>query len=234
MTTSIQQPLRLAAAVLLAGGLGACGMFGEKTEQERVAEQREEMSNARDLVQQSAEVVRKMKADPELAAQMSQAKGILIVPDFARGAFIVGGRGGEGVVLSRQQGQWSNPAFYNVGGISVGPQVGAEAGQVAFLLMSDKAVDAFKEGDNFSLNAEAGLTIVDWSASAQASLGQSDVVAWSDTQGLFGGADIGVSDVAWDEDENRAYYGTEVSPQAILSGQVRNPQAMPLQRALTG
>jgi hypothetical protein len=104
---------------------------------------------------------------------------------------------GGGLVVMREDGGWSDPAFYDVGGISVGPQVGGAGGAVAFLLMDQQAVDAFKRSNSFSLNAGAGLSIVDYSANSQASWGKGDTIMWSDNAGAYVGATISVTDVEW-------------------------------------
>ena len=103
-------------------------------------------NDAQKLVDNAVKVVQRMKKDPKLEKLMAKAKGIYIVPDFGRGALIVGGRGGAGVVLAQNNGRWSNPAFYDFGAISFGAQAGGSGGPVAFLLMSQQAIDAFKSG----------------------------------------------------------------------------------------
>ena len=50
---------------------------------------------------------------------------------------------GTGVVLARtQSGGWSYPAFYTMGGASVGFQVGAQASEVVLLIMNEGALSA--------------------------------------------------------------------------------------------
>jgi lipid-binding SYLF domain-containing protein/predicted outer membrane protein len=186
------------------------------------------------LVNEAVGMVRKMQADPQVAELMKKAKGIYFVPDFGRGAVVVGVRGGSGLVTVKENGKWSDPAFYDLGGISVGPQVGASGGQVAFLLMSQGAVDVFKRGNKFSLNAGAGLSIVNYSANSQASWGKGDVVMWSDTAGAYVGATISVSDIDWAGDNNRQYYGQNVDIQQILNRNVDNAGADALTSALSG
>lgn len=95
--------------------------------------------------------------DPQLKQLLGKAKGVFLVPEFGRGAVIVivGGRGGAGLVLAKDNGQWSDPAFYDFGAISLGAQAGGSGGKVAFLLMTDKAVDAFKSGNKISLNSRS-------------------------------------------------------------------------------
>lgn len=191
-------------------------------------------SDAQALVNEAAQMVKTMQDDPELAKALKKAKGLYLVPDFGRGAAIVGARGGAGLVTVREDGKWSDPAFYDFGAISFGPQVGGSGGQVAFLLMSQGAVDAFKSGNKFSLNADAGLSIVNYSANSQASWGKGDIFMWSNTSGAYVGATISVTDINWDDDNNRQYYGRDVDMTKILNGSVSNAAARPLKASLPG
>ena len=191
-------------------------------------------NDAQELVDNAVNVVQTMKKDPQLKKLMAKAKGIYIVPDFGRGALIVGGRGGAGVVLAHNNGQWSDPAFYDFGAISFGAQAGASGGPVAFLLMSQNAVDAFKSGNKISLNADAGLSIVTYSANAQASWGKGDIVLWSNTNGAYAGATISVTDLNWADGNNKAYYGRKVDPNAVLAGKIDSPNAKKLKDVLPG
>ena len=48
---------------------------------------------------------------------MKEARGILIVPQFIKGAFIIGGSGGCGLLVVRDEktNEWSYPAFFYSG-----------------------------------------------------------------------------------------------------------------------
>ncbi|WNO54495.1 lipid-binding SYLF domain-containing protein [Stakelama saccharophila] len=192
----------------------------------------DDAQDARTLVDEAARQVETMKADPDLAGLMQKAKGIYIVPEFGRGALIVGGRGGAGVVVANQDTGWSPPAFYDFGSLSVGAQAGGSGGQLAFLLMTDDAVNAFMSGNQVSLNAESGLSIINYSENAQASLGKGDIIMWSDTEGAYAGATVSVTDINWDDENNRAYYGRDVEPRQVLTGKVSAPQSSNLESAL--
>ncbi|WP_421860097.1 lipid-binding SYLF domain-containing protein [Parvibaculum sp.] len=187
---------------------------------------------AQGLIDESVSVVGQMKADEGFQEVLQRAKGIYIVPDYGKGAAIVGGEGGAGVVLVKQNAEWTDPAFYNFGGVSLGAQAGGEAGSMAFLLMTDDAVNAFKSGNKVTLDADAGFTLVNWSADAEASWGKADVVTWSDTEGLFGGASLGVTDINWDDDSNEVVYGAGTDMSAVLAGKVENDNAEKLKNAL--
>jgi lipid-binding SYLF domain-containing protein len=187
---------------------------------------------AQGLIDESVSVVGQMKADEGFEEVLRKAKGIYIVPDYGKGAAIVGGEGGAGVVLVKQDGEWTDPAFYNFGGVSLGAQAGGEAGSMAFLLMTDDAVNAFKSGNKVTLDANAGFTLVNWSADAEASWGKADVVTWSDTEGLFGGASLGVTDINWDDDSNEVVYGAGTDMSAIIAGTAKTGDAEKLKDAL--
>lgn len=201
---------------------------------DRAAAARPQAQDAQNLVNQAVRIVDKMKRDPGLLRLMRRARGLYIVPNFGRGAFIVGGRGGTGLVVVRHAGRWTDPAFYNMGGISIGAQIGGSGGSIAFLLMSPGAVDAFRSGNKISLNAGAGLSIVNYSANSQASWGKGDIIMWSDTSGAFVGAEISATDINWDDGKNRSYYGRGVDVPQVLNGKAYNPGARRLLQVLPG
>lgn len=242
-TTAISTALALGLSL---GATQAMAAGNEKTDQNLDAENRVDVETTgsvaaadeaqvpeeQALIDEAVTVVGQMKRDEGFQDVLEKAKGIYIVPDYGKGAAIVGGEGGAGLVLAKQDGEWSDPAFYNFGGVSLGVQAGGEAGAMAFILMTDDAVNAFKSGNKVTLDADAGFTIVNWSGDAEASWGKADVVTWSDTEGLFGGASVGVTDINWDDDSNKALYGAGTDMSAILSGEAETTDADALKAAL--
>lgn len=194
----------------------------------------EDMSGPMEDVQESVEVVQTMQQEADMQQLLDRAKGVFIVPDYAVAALIIGGSGGEGVLLKKEEGgEWSNPVFYNVGGVSAGLQAGAAAGSIAMILLSDNAMESFGSETNFGLTADAGYSIINWSERARAEIGMgTDAVVWTDTEGLFGELAVGVTGIAPDEDEIAEYYEKEVQPSEILAGDVDNPHEQMLQQAL--
>ena len=186
----------------------------------------EERVDAKETVNEAAKVVQQLKADTETRNTLSQAKAVFIVPDYGKAALGIGGAGGEGVLVANNNGTWSSPAFYNIGSLSLGLSAGAEAGSVAFLVMTDKGLDGFDNENNFSLNADAGLTIVNWSKRGQMSAGKGDdIIVWADTEGLLGDLSVSVDDIKWDGEANQSYYSRAVTARDILNGTAQDPQA---------
>lgn len=192
----------------------------------------EAQNEATSTVRDAAEVVERMKSDPSLDNLLEESEGVFIVPSLVQGAFIVGAQGGDGVLISRQSGEWGDPAFYTLGSVSIGAQGGGTEGPLAMILMSDQAVDRFRSDDDFSISAEAGLTLVDYSASTQAEFDNSDIVVWSQAEGAFIGASIRATDIGVNEEANHAYYEAGTTPQDILSGRIEHSGDSRLQQAL--
>ncbi len=193
-----------------------------------------EHHSAQDRVDDSAKIVNQMKQDPNLMQLLEQARGIFIIPHYGKAGFIVGGQGGGGIVMIKHDGQWSDPAFYSIGGGSVGFQAGASGGSIAMLLMTPKAVHDFEDkSGKWSLSTNAGLNLVTYNGNVKASTA-GDVVLWANTRGLYGGLTAGVTDITPDNHMDHEYYHQEVSSRDILGGKttVHNRAVADLQGSL--
>ena len=207
--------LALAAAPAVAAGQADTATAAAPPATSRTASL---VSTARRHVCDATAVIGRMAANTGMAAVLRQAQGLFVVPNYKRAALGVGARGGTGVLLVKQSGNWSDPALFTLGGISAGLQAGVEAGSLALVLNNQNAVERFRKTSNWSLNAEAGLTVVNWNAMAQGSSGRGDVVAWSDTKGLLGDVAIGITDIHFNQAQTNAYYGKAVTLADILAG----------------
>ena len=229
---TLQQHLQLARkmesgldAQVMGSRRSGVGSMNSNRSDTRARNSNEELQDAQQEITESVQVVQRMKADPHMAAMLKRARGVFILPNYGRAALGIGVQGGEGVLVTRKADSFSDPVFYNLGGASIGAQAGAAGGQLALLLMTDRAVREFTSGKNFSLNADAGLAIANYSARGQVSGGKvQDILIWSDTEGAYAGVSVAITDVAVDNDANRAYYGrADVSPAQIVSGAVPSP-----------
>jgi len=246
-------PLLMAGGLLLAGSAVAQDTSGSQSSSgygsgsatsssnsnmNQAGAKADKAHDANELLKDAIDMVNNsMAKDPQLMQQIKQSKGVYLVPDYGRGALVVGGQGGDGVLLLRKNGQWSDPVPFNIGSISAGLQAGVSAGQIAMILKTDSAAKAFQGKNNFSLNTSAGLSIVNWSKRGQASLGKSDVILWSNTKGLYAGVNVSGTDITWDDDETRGLYGGKsYSPSQILAGKAStdDPLVRQLQNALPG
>ncbi len=221
------------AAIAMGGFVSAGPALAQSINTNSTTANSTNSSSAQQLVNDATQTVQKIKADSRFDNMLKQSKGVFIMPNVVQGAFIVGAKGAQGVLLKHNSdGTWSNPAFLTIGSISVGAQAGGKAGPAAMILMTNKALNDFTQSNNFSLNANAGLTVVNYSAKGQAPVGKGDIVVWSDQSGVFAGVNLSGADVTQNPGEDHAYYGKQVDAKQILSGDVSNPRASRLKEAL--
>ncbi len=195
----------------------------------------EDASDAQALVLKSEAVFKSFMKDPNMTwfhNNAHRARGIFIVPQMIRGGFIVGGSGGSGVLLARaaKTGAWSHPAFYTMGSVSIGLQIGADASEIILLIMTEKGIKAMLQRE-FKLGADIAVAAGPMGASAKAQT--ADVLAFGRSKGVFGGVSIEGAIMAPRDKWNAAFYGTPVDPADILIRRsVKNPIAAPLIKAM--
>jgi lipid-binding SYLF domain-containing protein len=180
----------------------------------------------------SAEQFQKESTMDSLREQAKTARGMLILPDMVRGAFIFGASGGNGVFFARDSvgAPWRGPAFYTIGGASFGFQAGVDVAQVMILAMTERGVTKLLS-PQVKLGADISVAAGPVGAgAAAASAGLSaDLISYSMAKGLYGGFSVDGSVVGVRSSLNQAYYGKEVTPTDILiKGTVSNPHADPL------
>ncbi len=184
----------------------------------------------------SASKVLSGKDYPDAVKMMGKAKAVLIIPELVQGGFIVGAAGGRGVLVTRAgTGDWSYPAFYDMGSGSLGLQIGGKVSEIVFIILTEKGLQAILNS-KFKFGAEAGVTMVaigvGMEGASTAAVG-ADIVAYSNSAGLFAGASIEGSYLDADNDWNALYYGQGASARAIvLDRRYTNPGAEPLRQFL--
>jgi lipid-binding SYLF domain-containing protein len=192
--------------------------------------------DAQALVDKSAAVAKRFAADKDFTIfqeHVKKAKALLIIPRVLKAGFFWGGSGGDGVLVVRDEktGAWSQPAFYTIGSVSFGLQVGAQEAEVIMLAMSQKAIDtlyssSFKFGGDLSV------------AAGQEGVGAkriitADFISFAKAKGLYAGLDLEGSGVHVRDDLNKAYYGKTVRPvEIIVQKTVSNPRSADLHAVL--
>src|SRR5229473_3557997 len=99
---------------------------------------------------------------------IDRAEAVAVFPGVLKGGFIVGGRGGSGVIRRRVNCGWSAPAFFDLGGGSIGLQIGASSTDYILLFMNDRAVESLL-GDKFEIGGEGSAAAGPVGRSASAS-----------------------------------------------------------------
>ncbi len=178
--------------------------------------------------------------DPNMGAfrdLLKRADGVVIAPELLKGAFIVGALGGNAVFLARDQktGQWSEPAFYTIGGASFGLQAGGQSSEMILLIMTQRGVSALLS-NSLKLGGDIGVAAGPYGMGAAASTANlsADVLSFSRSKGLYGGVSLEGAVIAVRGKLNKAFYGRKVSTTDILVlRDVENPRAAGLREDIS-
>jgi len=193
--------------------------------------------DANKLVQDAKATVQAFMTNKDFAgigADIAKAKAVLVFPSILKAGFVLGGSGGSGVLLVRDEktGSWVGPAFYTMGSASFGFQAGVSAAEVIMLVNTQKALDSLFSS-KVKLGGDASVAI--WKTGMGASASLTDFVAYSAVKGAFAGLALDGSVIDVRESLNKAFYGKPVTPTEILvKREVSNPASTGLQAALKG
>jgi lipid-binding SYLF domain-containing protein len=191
---------------------------------------------AQEVVDSAKRTLDNFIADPDmfwLREHVDEARGLLIAPEVLKAGFIFGGSGGNGVLLARDKnsGEWSAPAFYTIGSVTFGLEIGAETSELVMMAMTRKGLDSLLIN---SAKLGTDVTVTAGPVGAGAAAATADFLAFSRTEGGRASLNLEGSVVEVWEGLNEAYYGKPVSPVDILiTRKVSNPQSATLVEAVT-
>ncbi len=199
-----------------------------------------EYADAKDIADRGritlGHVLRDQEMGPRVKHLLHTAKGIMIYPQILKGAFFIGGEGGSGVLMSKNaSGAWSYPAFYTMGSVSFGLQIGGQSSEAVLVIMTQRGLDSILNDQvklGADISAAAGPVGAGIEASTTTAAG-ADIYVYSVNQGLFVGASLEGAVIAKRGDWNEQFYGKPVTPQQIVrENQVQNADADPLRAAV--
>ncbi|MEE8445804.1 MAG: lipid-binding SYLF domain-containing protein [Alphaproteobacteria bacterium] len=197
-------------------------------------------SDAEELVVKSWLLLERWQKDPELASfrrAMSEAKGVLVIPSMFRIGFIVGVRGGSGVLLARDDdGQWSYPAFFTLGGLNVGLQIGVQDSEVIFVILTDAGLNAVIANE-IKLGVDASFSIGPIGSGIEGATTTAvggDIAAYSKSVGIFAGGAFEGAIIRERLSLSAEYYndGAATARRIVVRGKYVNPTADRLRRIL--
>ncbi|MDQ4120605.1 MAG: YSC84-related protein [Acidobacteriota bacterium] len=180
-----------------------------------------EIRDAGKRAAQAAKVFRDIMEKPDKSIPrelLERAEAVAVFPGVLGAAFIVGGSGGEGLISRRTAAGWSAPAFFKIGGGSIGLQIGAEKTDVILLIMNDGGLKGWLE-DKFEFGGEVGVAAGPLGRKAAATTNatlDAGILSYSRTKGAFVGAAFKGGVLSPDNDKNRALYG-KTSKEILLS-----------------
>jgi lipid-binding SYLF domain-containing protein len=229
-----RSPFRgLVAALGIAALLAGCAAAPAGTPE--AAKDRQQAQQLAERVRMTLESFDMGPNDEGFRNAVGKARGILVFPSAVRAAFIVGGEGGSGVLLTRDaQGGWNGPGFYTLGGASFGFQAGAKVSEVVALVMTQRGIDQLMRS-TVGLGGDVSVAVgpVGGGLGAGTAGISADILTYARSSGLFGGIALDGAVIKTRHDWDQAFYGREVTPEQIARGEVRSPEAEPLYAAVT-
>jgi len=181
-------------------------------------------ANLEDEVGQSdkaAKVFGEIMATPDKAIPkdlLDKAECVGVFPSVLKAGFVVGGQGGRGVASCRTASGWSAPAYFTLGGASVGFQIGAESTDFVMLFMNKDGLNSLLSNE-FTLGGDASVAAgpVGRQAGAATDLKlNAQILSYSRSKGLFAGLELKGVVIKADQDDMRDVYGAGVTAKGVL------------------
>jgi SH3 domain-containing YSC84-like protein 1 len=192
-----------------------------------------------DRIRDAAKVLREIHAVPDKDIPQElweKADCVVVIPSLKKGAFIVGGEFGEGLMSCRRGRSWSAPVFMDLEKGSWGLQIGAQSIDLVLLVMNKEGMEKLLN-NKVSLGAEASVAAGpvgrDARAGTDAQL-KAEILSYSRSKGLFAGIDISGGVMKPDKDHTADLYGKDVDARnVVMTGNVATPpEARPFIDAL--
>lgn len=161
---------------------------------------------------------------------LNRAHGIAVFPGVTKGAFVIGGRYGTGVLVVRDKnGHFSNPVFVRLAGGSVGWQWGVQQTDIVLVFTTRAGIDRITEG-KMTLGADASVAAGPVGRQASAATDatfKAEVYSYSRSRGLFAGVALDGSALTIDSRSNGSFYRKpDVKANQIIDGEVLSDAPM--------
>ncbi|HEY2787472.1 MAG TPA: lipid-binding SYLF domain-containing protein [Fimbriiglobus sp.] len=141
---------------------------------------------------------------------LEDAKAVAIIPGTIKVGFVVGGRMGHGLVLTKnEKGEWSDPTFITLGGASVGFQAGVQSTDVVLVFKKRESLEKVLSGkDKLTLGADASIAAGPVGREAGAATDgklHAEIFSYSRGRGLFAGVSFNGAAIMHDRDNNEMF-----------------------------
>jgi lipid-binding SYLF domain-containing protein len=178
-------------------------------------------SNEKTL-EHAAEVLTELSGIPlkEIPPRLlSEAQGVAIIPRVVRAGFVIGGRGGHGIVLARDKdGRWGEPVFVDLGGASVGFQAGVESTDVVLVFRTHKSLERLLEGKGkLTLGGDASISAGPLGRDAMIGTDarlDGEILSYSRSRGLFAGVSFDGAVIRTDRASTAMFHKSPVEMKA--------------------
>lgn len=180
-----------------------------------------DMADEIEQSQKAARIFSEIMEAPDRAIPRSildNAHCVAVFPSVIKAAFGIGARGGRGVASCRTENGWSNPAYFNLGGGSIGFQIGVESTDLVMLVMNDAGMESLLK-TNFELGADASVAAGPIGRDAGASTDlklNAQILSYSRSKGAFAGVALKGAVIETAGGDMRDVYGEGATARQVL------------------
>jgi lipid-binding SYLF domain-containing protein len=189
------------------------------------------------LIKDSIRILKEMEGESDvkdMAHILQSAHAVAFVPSMVKAGLILGGEYGEGLILRKEGSKWYGPSFYNLGGGSVGLQIGVQKTAFVLVVNNKAGVDAFlrsktKLGADVAVAAGPVGRRGDAATDAQM---KASIYSYSMSKGLFAGVSLDGSVLSISVKRNREYWKKDISADDALKRPATDKRITPLIREI--
>jgi lipid-binding SYLF domain-containing protein len=189
---------------------------------------------------EAATIVSELRSVPDKGIPeelWEKAECAVVIPGLKKGAFVVGGEYGSGVMSCRKGADWSAPVFMQMMKGSWGLQIGGQETDLVLLIMNRRGIEKLLQ-NKVSLGADASVAagpVGRTGAAATDAQLHAEMLTYSRSRGVFAGVDLSGGVLKPDTNAIERGYGKNVSASDIVMGtsKIAAPQpAMAFLRSL--
>lgn len=177
----------------------------------------ESAPEADERVERAVQVLDRFITEPSahgFRETLKRARAVLVVPNYVRAGFVIGGTGGGGVMLLRRpDGGWNGPAFFDTIAGTLGPQVGVYRSELIMMFMTERSVERALQG-SMQFGADASVAAGPIGAGERGPF--ADIYTYIRPVGAYAGVSVSTGAVEPDRSENEGYYGRGATARSIL------------------
>jgi len=126
-----------------------------------------------------------------------------------KGAFFIGAKRGEGVMcIKLPNGQWSEPIFMEIHGLSFGIQFGFESADIVMIFKTDRSLDGLSLGKT-TIGLDAGIVAFAKGVGNAVETDQkiaADIQSFGKRSGAFVGISLGGASLHVNDNDDFDYY----------------------------
>jgi lipid-binding SYLF domain-containing protein len=119
-----------------------------------------DVTHLNERINDANDVIRQIMMTPDKGIPNSiarQATCVGVIPSVKKGAFVVGGSYGQGIVTCRTAKGWSAPVFIRLAGGGVGFQIGGQATDLVLVAVNDQGFQDLLKS-KFKIGADAAAS----------------------------------------------------------------------------